>query len=545
MLRPSHLKALTARQIVPMMMACIGLAILFPALFGIRTTSTPPLTAARRLTFEQRVRYQRAIEEVYWRYRTWPKENPQPKPSLDKVLPLPAIAAKVQDYLAKSRTLEAISNRPITEDLLQAEVDRIVRDTKRRDMLRELWVALDNDPYVIRECLARASLANRQFGDLQNQHLAGRAGQGRLLLARLTSQPADDAFIPDPRSLHAAVWTGAEMIVWGGVSSQLGEILDNGARYDPALDAWTPTSSVGAPSARVPWNIAVWTGSEMIIWGGDDQGTGGRYNPATDTWQATSTVNVPSPRGGYSTIWTGTEMIVWGGNNQDPTFNSGARYDPATDTWRPTSLEGAPTARANHTAVWTGREMIVWGGVNFESYTLVPDGGRYDPATDSWTPTSSINQAEPRYLHAAVWTGKQMIVWGGDSNIGLAPGGSYDPATDTWSAVSTSGEPARGWSPAAVWTGAEMIIWGTSPDLTGGAYNPDTDTWRPTSGSGAPSLRRAYTVVWSGSEMIIWGGSISNVTTNDGGRYNPATDTWIPIPAPSAPGAEGSSRNRL
>src|SRR5262245_10935955 len=40
----------------------------------------------RMLTFAERVAYQRAIEDVYWRHRIWPKENPDPKPSLDAVL---------------------------------------------------------------------------------------------------------------------------------------------------------------------------------------------------------------------------------------------------------------------------------------------------------------------------------------------------------------------------------------------------------------------------------------------------------------------------
>ena len=40
----------------------------------------------KTLTFAQRVAYQRAIEEVYWRHRIWPKERPDPKPSLDAVM---------------------------------------------------------------------------------------------------------------------------------------------------------------------------------------------------------------------------------------------------------------------------------------------------------------------------------------------------------------------------------------------------------------------------------------------------------------------------
>ena len=53
----------------------------------------------RTLTFAQRVSYQRAIEEVYWRHRIWPKERPDPKPSLDVVFPRGQLETKVQDYL--------------------------------------------------------------------------------------------------------------------------------------------------------------------------------------------------------------------------------------------------------------------------------------------------------------------------------------------------------------------------------------------------------------------------------------------------------------
>src|SRR5438067_7410575 len=83
------------------------------------------------------------------------------------------------------------------------------------------------------------------------------------------------------------------------------------------------------------------------------------------------------------------------------------------DTWTPTSLTNAPAARSAHTAVWTGSEMIVWGGSNG---TPLNTGGRYNPSTDTWTPTSiGVNTPVGRYSHTAVWTGSEMIVWGGRS----------------------------------------------------------------------------------------------------------------------------------
>ena len=115
----------------------------------------------------------------------------------------------------------------------------------------------------------------------------------------------------------------------------------------------------------------------MIVWSGFDGfsrlNTGGRYDPDTDSWTATSTTNAPSGRTAHTAQWSGSEMIVWGGNPGP--LNTGGRYDPGTDSWTATSTTDAPSARRLHTAVWTGSEMIVWGGVN--GTVRLNTGGRY------------------------------------------------------------------------------------------------------------------------------------------------------------------------
>jgi hypothetical protein len=70
-------------------------------------------------------------------------------------------------------------------------------------------------------------------------------------------------------------------------------------------------------------------------------------------------------------------MIVWGGIGYGYE-NTGGRYNPTTDTWVPTSTINAPEGRANPTAVWTGSEMIIWGGYNARG-DAVNTGGRYNP----------------------------------------------------------------------------------------------------------------------------------------------------------------------
>src|SRR5246127_5543200 len=129
-----------------------------------RSVAASAIRADRALTFADRVAYQRAIEEVYWQHRIWPKENAKPKPSLDEVMSAQQIEKKVEDYLRDSQALEVYSQRPIAPEQLQAEMERMARNTKQPEVLRELFEALGNDPFVIAECLARPVLTERLGG---------------------------------------------------------------------------------------------------------------------------------------------------------------------------------------------------------------------------------------------------------------------------------------------------------------------------------------------------------------------------------------------
>jgi N-acetylneuraminic acid mutarotase len=556
------------RRAIPVFLVGLTLACftLSPSVVAFRPEAHAKVSY-KALTFAERVSYQRAIEEVYWRHRIWPKENPDPKPSLDAVMSQAELEKKVENYLRNSLVLEQYWQKPVTGEQLQAEMDRMARDTKQPEVLRELFDALGNDPAVIAECLARPILAERIIADLSGQSenlnerfvpAQGKASRQMSLIGRgsvdavytlpeisvpprptpgpsatphatLPPRPTprptgctDDSWTatsttnaPEARYRHTAVWTGSEMIVWGGDSN-------TGGRYNPSTDSWTATSTINAPEARYR-HTAVWIGSEMIVWGGyggaGGENTGGRYNPSTDSWTATSTTNAPSGRGDHTAVWIGSEMIVWGGTPDAgcPAVNTGGRYNPSTDSWMATSTTQAPSARPLHTAVWTGSEMIVWGGSCGPG--PVDTGGRYNPSTDTWTATSTINAPEARFYHTAIWTGSQMVVWGGATgNSGLNTGGRYNPSTNSWIATGTNNAPSSRAAHTAVWTGSEMIVWGGTTS-TGGRYHPGTDTWRATSTTNAPTGNFFHTAVWTGSEMIVWGGGSGGTLTNTGGRY--------------------------
>jgi hypothetical protein len=431
--------------------ACLTVTGALPAFFRPEAQSKVSHPAAPAgLTFAERVVYQRIIEDVYWRHRIWPKERPDPKPSLDAVMSQAQLERKVTDYLQKSQELDDYWQRPITADQLQAEMDRMAQHTRQPEVLHELFEALGNDPFVIAECLARPLLAERLLTHAASEQVkqtsrtyeqVAATGDYSLPLVSDDGGCTDDTWTatstrnaPSERIQHTAVWTGSEMIIWGGNYVPPPIDFNTGGRYNPSTDSWTATTTVNAPSGRSQ-HTAVWTGSEMIVWGGLDVfgqhfNTGGRYNPGTDSWYATSTTGAPT-KGGPS-MWTGTEMIVWGEN--------AARYNPRTDSWRRISTTGAPPWGG--TAVWAGTEMIVWNGNT---------GGRYNPVMDSWTATTTVNAPSGRLGHTAVWTGGKMIIWGGYFyRQRLNSGRTYDPGTDTWTATTTVNAPSGQTKPSCI-----------------------------------------------------------------------------------------------
>jgi hypothetical protein len=158
----SHSGFFSLRMLIALLLCGAACSILTGTLLAFFRSETPTTVPSQRtLSFAERVAYQRAIEDVYWRHRIWPKERPDPKPSLDAVMSQAQLEKKVADYLRKSQALEDYWQRPLTAEQLQAEMDRMAQHTKQPEVLRELFEALGNDPFVIAECLARPALAER------------------------------------------------------------------------------------------------------------------------------------------------------------------------------------------------------------------------------------------------------------------------------------------------------------------------------------------------------------------------------------------------
>src|SRR5438552_5459014 len=504
--------------------------------FDGRTTSAMSSTQTpRTLSFADRVAYQRAIEEVYWRHRIWPEANPGSKPPLDRVMSQAQIEKKVEDYLRNSQALEDYWQRPITPDQLQAEMERMASHTKQPGVLRELFAALGNDPLVIAECLARPVLAERVITDLYAHDQRFHGELKRRAEAELRTHPSVREMKQTSGMYTEMEWIKSDSTQdqnKGGSASPEDDAKANGQRRGAedgvTLNSreWDETvqklvATFNKPDAATPkaFGVGVRSRKRGIAPFESADMSAHSKNAAADEYETLAVGKVSPLRedeGHYYAV---------------AVTNKGKdRLKLATVAWlkeplRPWLAKAETQVPVTMAAVSANYTLPVISG---QSDNSIPSVACTD---DTWTATSTTSAPAGRYLHTAVWTGTEMIVWGGtDGSSFFNTGGRYNPGTDSWTATSSTSAPAARDQHTAVWTGTEMIVWagfnGSSYLNTGGRYNPGTDSSIPTRRTSALAGRYLHTAVWTGSEMIVWGGFNGSSDLNTGGRYNPGTDSW-------------------
>jgi N-acetylneuraminic acid mutarotase len=316
--------------------------------------------------------------------------------------------------------------------------------------------------------------------------------------------------IPAP-DLVRSVWAGDEMIVFGRVDKRgpHDEILSSSnvaAAYDPKANTWrrlaAPFSAQGYPGN---WN-AVWTGKEMIVLGDVNQA----FDPERNRWRRVPPA--PTGRAGIA-VWTGKELVEWGGGCCGDVSDDGAAYDPSANTWR--KLPPAPVSgQQSPVGAWTGEELVIFPGRDPDGKSV--GGAAYDPAKNSWRAVG--RNPQPASGATAIWDGHEVLVVEGWRASGLSTATlAYDPATNGWHRLApTSGRVGA----AVAWTGSRFLVWGgkTGPGATlalrhGQSYEPIGNRWSPLPQSPLPG-RVDPTAVWTGRELIVWGGNTNSCRLN-------------------------------
>jgi hypothetical protein len=342
----------------------------------------------------------------------------------------------------------------------------------------------------------------------------------------------------------SVVWTGKELIVWGGeTDAHYGTLIGAGAAYDPKTNRWTVLRQ--APITARTGQASVWTGTEMIVWGGYDGtgpsavavGDGAAYNPSTNTWRRVPTGPLPASANAQA-VWTGHEAVVistWANDGSPGTASTNqadvAAYDPSKNSWR--SLPTIPSTRGHDLfevqAVATGGRVVAfatWSHVEHPTPSVMTgtsgvDTYSLEPAAPAWIRLHSSADNSGRVTDP-VSIGSQLIVTY-ETECLLCAGGApsptapapptyrMDPVTGAYWALPRN--PAQtGPNSASAWTGHLLlrVASGTA------AWDPSSNTWTilPTPPTGSQTTR----AFWTGHELLTWGHTGTRV---GGYRYVP------------------------
>lgn len=354
---------------------------------------------------------------------------------------------------------------------------------------------------------------------------AAKAPGGKAARSSLSWRPLPAAPIAG-RIGASAVWTGREMIVWGGVTrgglGHAGPRADSdGAAYDPATRRWrriapSPSGVLGGGGSG-----AAWTGHQMVVWAGnspDGPAGGAVYDPRTNAWRRLPKGPL-GPREGYVSVWTGSELLIFGGHTGAVATPTAAALNPRTRSWRRLhafdAVRGLAVANG---AVWSGREAFVGGNLSDRRGKIVRSILiAFNPATHRLREIdltgAPVDAQQRSQLNPVEWIGTEILFSTGAGHSTRVV--RYNPTTGRWRRAKAA--PCAG-SAQTAWIGDRLVAACGTNRLQ--IYTPRTDSWSTIKSGPAPlTSREGSAIVWTGTSLIVWSGAVSkpgNPTPADG-----------------------------
>jgi hypothetical protein len=339
-----------------------------------------------------------------------------------------------------------------------------------RTNMKQWFEALDDlDPTSLRPEI------ERRAGEPASREIPRTRGSGRRVLAG---------------AVAVAVFAAAAGFAWTIFErARVQEPITTSDPWAWAPEGWTELPL--PPEVRDEAAI-VWTGHELVYWGGwprggsDDQARadGFVFDPETRTWHPMAPAPIAGGgfealsdrRGGAKAIWTGSEVIFWDVQTGEGTTSTTLALDPGAGTWR--QLDDSPHRPTCCGAwAWTGREVIVFGGGYRDAPTTI-EGAALDPATGVWRRIADAPVGMS--LANAVWSGEELIVVGSEldnrnvAETATAIALAYNPATDAWRQLPDA--PLSPQASEAVWFQGRVFGWDYAADSA--QYLPTEDRWQ-------------------------------------------------------------------
>jgi N-acetylneuraminic acid mutarotase len=329
-------------------------------------------------------------------------------------------------------------------------------------------------------------------------------------------------------------------------------------RYSVTTNTWQKLNNLPAGLLTVKDKPTfLWTGTELLIWGGNGANDGYRYNPVTNIWTTMINSNVPTARNFYLANFTGSELVIWGGNDagNGTALNTGARYNLANNTWTSMNTTNAPAFLYGANSIVENNSLFVYGGSS--NYVYSSKMNKYDLGNNTWTQYTPGGTSVPVRTGAGMMSTSGFIyVFGGTYNPQfsvtqfLMDGYVYNIATNSWSAnFGSAGSSVTGGISSYVQKGAKIYAFGGASGS--GANTVYSNALRVaditaaipafTVLGNAPIAGRlgSYVDTLPGNRLMFWGGFTLNGATyipfGDGIIYNITTNSFHDIASEGAP----------
>ncbi len=320
-------------------------------------------------------------------------------------------------------------------------------------------------------------------------------------------RPVDDAYYLDPgpldhRQSADLIWTGEEMIVWGGKQTLEGfPTLVDGAAFNPETNTWRRLA--GFPLQGPKATRAIWADDEMLVVTGEAVFG---YKPDTDSWKVIGEGITP-PEFHDRMLFSDGTLYVWIGKEI-------RALDVASGEWRavpgpePDGAQGPPYFS---TLRHVGSDVFA---------IIVPDGrcsGKdyWRLVEPEWVAVPDVSLASGDYAdcslaNQAAAAGNELVIWEEEGHPAMA----YSTDTQQWSEVPTiplGG--AEGPSGPVPMDARRFLV----PNGDAGAiFDATTETWTAVH---FPGRGGDFQIIWTGTEFLSWG--LRDLQTFDAWRWTP------------------------
>jgi N-acetylneuraminic acid mutarotase len=316
---------------------------------------------------------------------------------------------------------------------------------------------------------------------------------------------------------------------------------------EPPLASWIPANPMHR--ARAFFAAVELPNGNVLVAGGFDNnidlGDSEIYHWRTGIWTPTTPMKQLRAAPVAVQLENGRVLVIGGGTwtraNQNNVFLSSCEiYDPRTNTW---SFTGSMNdARFEDFAAFLlpGHKVLVAGGAgNAPGNPVVPglnSAEIYDETAGTWRRTSSMSTPRGE-LAAAILRDGRVLVTGGWPHDGAASTNTaeiFDPVTEKWSSAGSMGAARADHVAVVLRDGRVLVAGGLFPTEefprleSAEIFDPDTGKWTPTGNMTYPNSDAAALVLPDG-RVLVTGGHINHETESSSATlYDPETGTWSP-----------------